>query len=366
MRSLEEMQQLFAEKGYRLLSDEYKGNKSYLTFEKDGYLYYNSYNGFIKTDNPKKWSVSNPYSLQNLQKWVKENGGECVIISETYHTKDIKACCPCGKEYITSMSNFVTHKQFVCAKCGHLRGNLKHRKDEESMQVLADHGLTLLEEYKGVKDSHYMKTEDGYVVRTSVYNLKIGLNERDYIFDAGNEYALENMNLWLKLNTDGVTLVSDEYLGAKERYRFKCFCGNVFETNWQYFRLQSPRRCPICTRRVSTNELKAMQWLEENKIDYIPEKSFEDCCHIVPLRFDFYLSKLHKIIEIDGEQHFYPVSFGGISKQQAQLNFERSQERDKIKNDYCVKNNIPLLRIPYYEFDSDNYKQILKTFTAKS
>ena len=44
------MKKLYKDKGYNLLEKEYNGNKSYMTFEKDGYLYYNTYNGFMKTD----------------------------------------------------------------------------------------------------------------------------------------------------------------------------------------------------------------------------------------------------------------------------------------------------------------------------
>ena len=54
MKTLEEVKQIFSEKGYCLLEDKYVGNKQYMTFSKNGYLYYNTLNGFIKTDNPKK------------------------------------------------------------------------------------------------------------------------------------------------------------------------------------------------------------------------------------------------------------------------------------------------------------------------
>ena len=43
IRTLEEMKKLYKDKGYNLLEKEYNGNKSYMTFEKDGYLYYNTF-----------------------------------------------------------------------------------------------------------------------------------------------------------------------------------------------------------------------------------------------------------------------------------------------------------------------------------
>ena len=61
-------------------------------------------------------------------------------------------------------------------------------------------------------------------------------------------------------------------------------------------------------------------------------------------RFDFYLQNYcgrPVIVEVDGEQHFKPV-YG----RQA---FLKGQEHDRQKNSYCLANDIPLYRIPYWE-----------------
>lgn len=47
------------------------------------------------------------------------------------------------------------------------------------------------------------------------------------------------------------------------------------------------------------------------------------------------------IIEFDGKQHF---NIGGWNDNKA---LEKNFEHDKLKNEYCLKNNIPLIRIPY-------------------
>ena len=33
--------------------------------------------------------------------------------------------------------------------------------------------------------------------------------------------------------------------------------------------------------------------------------------------------------------------------QKTELDFEEAQYRDTVKNEFCIKNNIPLIRIPY-------------------
>ena len=73
--------------------------------------------------------------------------------------------------------------------------------------------------------------------------------------------------------------------------------------------------------------------------------------------FDFYLSDYNMCIEYDGEHHYKPTRFGGMSKEKAKDRFEFQQQKDKIKNRYCQENKIKLLRIPYWEFD--NIEEIL-------
>ena len=70
------------------------------------------------------------------------------------------------------------------------------------------------------------------------------------------------------------------------------------------------------------------------------------------------------MIEVDGSQHYSPVNFNGdIDK--AQANFEKNKKHDIIKNDFCKKHNIKILRLPYFDFDkNDTYKEKLQTFIS--
>ena len=48
------------------------------------------------------------------------------------------------------------------------------------------------------------------------------------------------------------------------------------------------------------------------------------------------------IIEYNGKQHYEPIDFfGGVE------NYKYIQKHDKIKYDYCIKNQIKILYIPY-------------------
>lgn len=86
-----------------------------------------------------------------------------------------------------------------------------------------------------------------------------------------------------------------------------------------------------------------MELLKKAKISFYREKTFKDLKKGL-FRFDFYLYNYcgrPVIIEVDGEQHFKPI-YG----RQA---FLKGQEHDRQKNSYCLANDIPLYRIPYWE-----------------
>lgn len=93
--------------------------------------------------------------------------------------------------------------------------------------------------------------------------------------------------------------------------------------------------------RPSKGERIISSFLSECKIPFEKEKSFSNCNHKAPLRFDFYIPKYNLCIEYDGEQHFRPVRrFGG------KKGFQACKTRDDIKFAFCLEHKISLLRIP--------------------
>lgn len=99
---------------------------------------------------------------------------------------------------------------------------------------------------------------------------------------------------------------------------------------------------------MSKYEEQVLKILKQSKIKFQREKTFSDLKHGL-FRFDFYIPNLQGapvIIEVDGEQHFKPV-YGRQS-------FLKGQEHDRRKNSYCLANNIPLYRIPYWEIKNLN------------
>ena len=96
--------------------------------------------------------------------------------------------------------------------------------------------------------------------------------------------------------------------------------------------------CPNCNESKGENII--FNYLVANKIPFERQKTFEGCVHKYRLRFDFYLSQYNTCIEYDGEQHFTPVTKWG-----GQANLNLILKRDHVKNEFCIKNNIKLIRL---------------------
>lgn len=109
--------------------------------------------------------------------------------------------------------------------------------------------------------------------------------------------------------------------------------------------INQKRGCLKC-REKSKGETQIQNILDVMNISYIPFKIFDNCKDSNHLIFDFFLPNHNLIIEYDGQQHYV------INNHFHQNDIEKfllALNRDRIKNDYAVKNKISLLRISYLE-----------------
>jgi hypothetical protein len=155
-----------------------------------------------------------------------------------------------------------------------------------------------------------------------------------------NKTTGDIVNEFINIHGEKYNYSKVKYFGIKNKVTITCPIHGDFS--------QSPEEhikgcgCPIC--KESKGERKIRLYLIEKNINFIPQYKFDDCKHILPLPFDFYLPDHNLCIEYQGEQHFKPVKiFGGVEK------FNLTLKRDKIKENYCLKNNITLVIIPFYQ-----------------
>lgn len=128
----------------------------------------------------------------------------------------------------------------------------------------------------------------------------------------------------------------------------KCDCGEYVTVRAAKLKSGHTKSCGCLTN--SYGEIKIEEILKSNNINFVKDKPyFQDL--LLPSgnkgRYDFIIFDNQnipiRIIEFDGPQHKKPNNLFGKEE------FDRLQISDKIKNNYAIQHNIPLVRIPYEE-----------------
>lgn len=305
----------------------------------------------------------NRYKLHNYEdvKNFIETQSDCKLLSTTYNGCDEKMLfkCHCGNEFKTTYSKFKGRNQRQCKECGEKERIAKLTKTNEEFQKeiykLVGNEYQFLEPYVGGDIKLSCKhSECGYIwkIRPSHF-----ISGRRCPKCAGCKLKTNE-----EFQKEVYDLVCDEYI-FQEPYvnsvtKLQCLhtvCDNIWNVTPHNF-LNAGTRCPFCGS--SKGEQEIAKHLECNTdILFKYEYSFDDLLGIngQQLRFDFAVfdknMTLVFLIEYDGEQHYMPVDFKGRGEKWAEEEFKILKTHDKYKNDYCINNNIPLLRIPYTEFD---------------
>lgn len=126
--------------------------------------------------------------------------------------------------------------------------------------------------------------------------------------------------------------------GKKSYAICKCECGNVCEMYRGHLKNGHTVSCG-CLR--SYGEEWVASFLKEKQIEFQREYKFLDLFDKDKLRFDFAIFKDNKVIaliEIQGKQHYTDDLL---------FSSDYLLKHDKMKEEYCKKNNIPFLRINY-------------------
>lgn len=139
-------------------------------------------------------------------------------------------------------------------------------------------------------------------------------------------------------------------------WRCQCSCGR--QETFQRASLIEKRRncCYFCSKGMSTGEKIIEEILSKNNIRFKKQISFPDLLgpNGGKCKFDFGIydeeDKLIRLVEFDGEFHYV---------ERAIWNAQNIQKTDVIKNEYVLKHNIPLIRIPYWEKENISLKMLL-------
>lgn len=146
------------------------------------------------------------------------------------------------------------------------------------------------------------------------------------------------------------------------RHSSICFCHNcgntcVVKDN----RLQTGNNIS-CGCVSSRGETIIKELLDKNNIIYNYDCMFQELYQEYGrrLRFDFIIYNddlsIERLVEFDGNQHKNGMNGGQWSHSET---YEVIHERDMIKNEFCLKHNYKLVRIPYHKLETLQLDDIL-------
>lgn len=262
-------------------------------------------------------------------------------------TKTLHRCRVCGKEWLAAPDTII--HGHGCPSCNNSPYSI-----EEIKNIFESNNPTI----------QIVKT-NGFVCGKKIIRCKICGNIWDKNISSINKriycpYCPKNngRSTWVskeeflkrlcKVNPY-IELIS-EYTRMSNKMIYRCLkCGYEWEARGDH--ILEGHGCPNCFSSIGEEKIK--HYLINKGIKFEVQKIFKDCRNKNPLKYDFYLPEYNVCIEYDGEQHFKSVKYFGGDEA-----FAIRKENDKIKTDYCLENNIFLLRIRYNE----NIEQTLDLF----
>jgi hypothetical protein len=293
-------------------------------------------NEFIKRSNIKH---DNKYDYSN-------------VIYKGIHIK-VKIICEEHGEFHQIPHNHLNGSK--CPKCSFYKRSVDQRKKEEFIKNSEKifNGIYDYSNIKYINNRSKLKlncTEHGDFKISPQFHLKgngCPVCRKNYTKKNNKLNFIEKSN---KIHNNVYDYSNINYITNKIKIEIKCDKHGIFQQKPNDH--ISGRGCPTCSN--SKGELAIRKYLTKNNINFFEQYTFNDCKSINLLSFDFYLPKYNMCIEYDGKQHFKSIEFFGGDE-----TFEGIKMRDVIKNNFCEKNNMKLVRIPYY-----NYNKIKETLNG--
>lgn len=301
------------------------------------------------------------WNKETCQEWLNENMKGYIILDTKRENNELRIYIKCPNKnhepYWTSWAH-IKNEKTGCRECYYESEKKINWTLDKVKSKLNEIGLFIVNEADYVSTSKRFAVKDyyGFIYMITMHNVVRG--RQKFSLWRNNPYALHNIHLYCKIFRPDYEFLDNEYRGNKAIHHWRYIGDQLedgvsreFDLKFGYF-VNSNCGHPMLSK--SKLEAKCYHILDKYNIKYTPQKTFEGCKDKILLRFDFYtvINGKEYCIETDGNQHDVPIPvFGGLKA------LENLQRKDKIKNEYCKKNNIKLIRIK--EKDFKNMENIL-------
>lgn len=295
-------------------------------------------------------SQKSKITTEEVIKYLKDK--DCELISKEYINmkQKLEIRCKCGNMFIKTLDTLKNKDNRCC--CKECSNDINKENKTLSYKIVKEYieskGCKLISnKYISAKSKLKVQCSCGDVFEVSFNKFKDRNQTKCYKCIGRRKWNYESVKEYV--NSKKCELIDTEYINRKTKMKFICNCGKEFTTDFHSFLYQEKTQCDICTSHQSKLETAIETYLDEYNILYSKQYTYPNLKSKkgYVLRFDFAIllesGEVEYLIECDGNQHYVYNEFFSKSKE----NFDYMVENDKLKNNFCEKNNIKLIRIPY-------------------
>lgn len=337
------------EKGYTLISEVYKDNKTPLEIQcSNNHIFKMKFSHFMD-GRTCKYCKGAYLHFNEVKSYIESY--DYKLLSNEYIKNDVKMdiLCPEGHKFKMNFAEFQSGTR--CPRC-QKRG--KYTLEDAKLIVESVQGCKLLSNsYINNKTKLEIQCEQGHIYVKDLSHFQD--DPKCTICSKRYRYKFEDIKKYVEIDSlSGYKVLSNknEYKHVLSKIKFRCTEGHEYKSTFSSFK-NAGTRCPICNESHGEREIRNFCII--NNINYKAQYIFNDLLSDLgnPLLFDFAVfdndNNLKLLIEFDGIQHTK-----WIEHMMTKKDFQKLQLHDERKNKYCLKNNIELLRIDYKDLKNIN------------
>lgn len=265
-------------------------------------------------------------------------------------------CLSCKKilHYPQAKNFLVKNKKYGCSDCAGIRAKSKNNIE----QLEKKYEIIQIERRQNGALWYTCKCKN--CGRISTHQIVSFLNNSCRCEGSGVHWTEAELKQYLLDEYNNEYTLLTPFKTVNDKSLFKHSCGFIWSTTPAHI-LYNNTGCPKCCKQQSKGCKIIEAQLQALQITYDKEHFLQNSLQ----RFDFYLEFQGQqyAIEYNGEQHYkYNPFFHGKDIKV----FEKYQERDRRKAQYCKDNNIFLIVIPYTFTNNDIKAYINKLFSSST
>lgn len=350
-KTIEDCEKFAKSKDGKCLSKKYEGIAKKLSWQCSCGNVWQATPGHVINNNswcPKCAGVAR-LSLEECLKIAKDKGGEC--LSRQYKNNRTKMLWKCSEGHIWRAHTGSIKRGRWCPLCAETTLDIK-----DCTEVAENRGgKCLSKEYKNCYTPIEWECGKGHRWKAKLGNIRCGSWCPTC---ARPNYTINDCILEAKKN--GGCCLSKEYKNIYTNMVWKCSCGHVWEN--KFSKICRGVWCPKCSVKMSKYQRKLTEIIKSifPKNTVVAEKRFK---WLGAQSIDIYVDVVKLAIEYDGEQHFGPVRFKGISQKKANELYKKTIILDTRKNKLISRNGEDVkffLRFDYTEAKKLNKEYVVK------